>query len=128
MYEWREHESELELVVEASTDVLVLREAMAALAELFGPGKGPRQSHAITLEAQDRAALLARWLEELVFLAETERFVPEEAELAVGDTRLEGTVRGRTGDPRPLVKAVTYHRLEFVHRGDSWHARVVLDV
>jgi SHS2 domain-containing protein len=128
MYEWREHESELELVVDAPTDVLVLRETMAALAELLGPATGRPQSHAVSLEAHDRAALLAQWLEELVFLAETERFVPEDADLVVTDTRLEGTVRGRAGDPRPLVKAVTYHRLEFERRGDSWHARVVLDV
>jgi SHS2 domain-containing protein len=128
MYEWREHESELELVVEAATDVLVLREAMAALAELLGAATGPPRSHAVALEARDRAALLAQWLEELVFLADTKRFVPEDAELRVSDTRLDGTVRGRTGEPRPLVKAVTYHRLEFERRSDSWHAHVVFDV
>jgi SHS2 domain-containing protein len=106
----------------------VLHHALRAFAELAGPATGEAQVHEVELAAPDLAALLAQWLEELVFLAETERFVPEEAEIVLRNTSLRATVRGRADEPRPLVKAVTYHGLEFAHEGGSWRARVVLDV
>ena len=127
-YRWVDHTAELELHVEAPTPELVLHHSLRAFAELTGPATGPPQSHEVELEAPDLAALLAQWLEELVFLAETERFVPEEAEIVLRNTSLRATVRGRAGEPRPLVKAVTYHGLELTHEGGSWRARVVLDV
>ena len=37
-------------------------------------------------------------------------------------------VAGGLGAPPPLVKAVTYHRLEFSAHGAGYRARVVLDV
>jgi SHS2 domain-containing protein len=128
-YEWVDHTAELELHVEAPSEELVLHHSMGALAELLGSASGPRRTHQIDLDATDRATLLAEWLEELVFLAETEGFVPEEAEIVLRNTSLHAVTRGRTGEPRPLVKAVTYHGLRFEQREDGvWQARVVLDV
>jgi SHS2 domain-containing protein len=72
--------------------------------------------------------LLADWIEELAFLAETSGLYPRDAALDVRDGRLEATVRGTTGDPPHVVKAVTYHRLALEPRDDGWHATVVLDV
>jgi len=37
-------------------------------------------------------------------------------------------VAGVLGEPPPLVKAVTYHRLAFEPSGERYVARVVLDV
>ena len=127
-YRWVDHTAELELHLEAPTPELVLHHALRAFAELAGEATGAPQVHEVELEALDPAALLARWLEELVFLAETEGLVPEDADLVLCNTSLRATVRGRTGEPRPLVKAVTYHGLAFAHEGDLWRARVVLDV
>ena len=86
-------------------------------------------ANALGLADADRAALLAAWIEELVFLAETEEFVPERlAEIELAPGMLRAGVEGRRAEPRHLVKSVTYHRLEF-RRGDAgWVARVVLDV
>ena len=79
--------------------------------------------------AADRAALLAAWLEELVFLAETEEFVPERvAEMELAPGTLRARVEGRHATPRHLVKSVTYHRLEVRRDATGWVARVVLDV
>lgn len=86
-------------------------------------------SRRVVLRAGDRPVLLAEWLSELGFLAEVEGFVPERvAELEVGREGLEATVEGRYGEPRHVVKAVTYHRLGFGPSGDGWHATAVLDV
>ncbi len=129
-YRWVEHTAELELRIEADSLEGLFEEATAAFGELLGesPGGEPAE-HAIAVSAPDRPTLLAEWLNELVFLAETEDFVPGSvAELAISSDAAEGAVRGRRGSPPHLVKAVTYHRLTAAERNGAWTATVVLDV
>jgi SHS2 domain-containing protein len=131
MYRWIEHTAELELAIEAPTAEDVFREAVAAFAELVGNGDGSQPAQRrIELEADEPPELLADLLDELVWLADAQGFVPQRVtELALGDRGLRATLEGHRGDPRPIVKAATRHRLalERVDGGD-WHARVVLDV
>jgi SHS2 domain-containing protein len=128
MYRFVDHTAELEVELEAGTAEGVLLEALRAFAELAGPGDGEPVERAVDLSAGDLPALLAAWLDELVFLADSEQLVPEGAEISVSGTRVTGIVRGRRGAPRPLVKAVTLHRLRFRPENGSWSGRVVLDV
>ncbi len=130
MYRWVEHTGEVELSVEAPREPDVFVEAMRGLAELLADDpRGDARRHAVVLAASDRATLLADWLAELVFLAETDEFLPERvAALELGAADLASTVEGRTATPRFLVKAITYHRLEFAGGDGRWRARVVLDV
>jgi SHS2 domain-containing protein len=129
-YEWVDHTSELELQIEAAEEADVFREALAALGELLGEAPGGEPAHhRVSVGAPDRGTLLAEWLSELAFLAETEGFVPERVErLQLTEDALDATVAGRRGIPPPLVKAVTYHRLGMWRDGEIWRARVVLDV
>jgi len=129
-YQWVDHTGELELHIEAPTEAGVLGDALDALGELLGEdAAGPAVERRIEVAAPDRPALLAAWLEELVFLAETEDFVPEAVRrLALNGTSLRATVAGRRGRPLHLVKAVTYHRLAFAPGGAGWRATAVLDV
>jgi len=130
MHEWRSHTAEIELAIEADTPEQVFAEAATALAELIALNRaGEEEQRSITLDARDRGALLVEWLEELIFLADTEAFVAER----VDDLRLErdslrATLVGRRGRVEPLVKAATYHGLRFAPTDGVWHARVVLDV
>jgi SHS2 domain-containing protein len=133
MYRWIDHTSELELRVEAATETAVLEDATRALAELLRRDEeapaGEAATREVTVDADDRAQLLAAWLEELVFLAETEAVIPEHVEFTTVDERgLRARVDGRRGQPPHLVKAVTYHRLSFDRSGEGWAATVVLDV
>lgn len=130
MYRWVDHTAELELHIEAATPRQVFEEAVAAYAELVADGtEGETVVHELWLTAPDRAALLARWLEELIYLAETADFVPRTVlSLDVGSQELRARVEGVSGSPRPLVKAVTYHGLELARREGGWRARLVLDV
>src|SRR5919201_2266411 len=128
-YRWADHTAELELEIEAATKPAVFADALEAFAELVADGDGPAAERELEVRGDEPAALLVGWLDELTYLAETQGFVPERAtslELSTG--RLRATVRGRTGDPRHLVKAVTLHRLAFAADGEGFRARVVLDV
>src|SRR5262249_53810492 len=130
MHEWRSHTAEIELAVHADTPEQVLAEAARALAELISLGRdGEPQSRHVAIDAVDLGALLVEWLEELIFLADTEGFVPERVdELGLRDTSLTATLVGRSGPIEPLVKAATYHGLRFACDDGVWQARVVLDV
>lgn len=130
MYRWVDHTAEVELEIDAASEPEVLEEAMRALAELLGieAARG-EERRTITLQAGDRPALLATWIEELAFLAESQGFVATHiAELDLQPASLTAEVAGVLDEPPPLVKAVTYHRLTFEPSGEGYVARVILDV
>jgi SHS2 domain-containing protein len=123
------HTGEIQLEVEAASAELVFAEAALALAELIGDERGAPAVRELRVEAPDAPALLADWLGELAFLAETEGFVPERVDgLELAERSLSARLGGRTTTTRHLVKAVTYHDLVLERRGEGWFARIVLDV
>ncbi|MGN6867279.1 MAG: archease [Solirubrobacteraceae bacterium] len=129
MYRWVDHTAEVELEIDAASEREVLEEAVRALAELLGIERSGDAVRSVSVGAADRAALLAGWIEELAFLAESEGFVATNlVELALQTGGLTATVAGVLDEPPPLVKAVTYHRLAFEPSGDGYVARVILDV
>lgn len=135
-----DHTAELQLELEAPTREAAFAEAVAAVAQLFAertptetepadarPAESRRE---VSAHAADDAALLAAWLEELLFAVETEGLVPQGAtQLQVGEGVVQGLVDFAAGSPLHLVKGVTYHDLALGRAGDgSWRGRVVLDV
>jgi SHS2 domain-containing protein len=130
VYRWVDHTAEVELEIEAASEREVLEAALRALAELLGidEAAGPER-RSLSLAATDRPTLLAAWIEELAFLAESEGFVATNlVELDLQSSALNATVAGVLAEPPPLVKAVTYHRLAFEPSGAGYVARVILDV
>jgi len=93
----------------------------------------PVQAREISVEAGDTEALLVEWLNELIFLFDTEGLLGRRFDvLEIGDGRMRARVWGETRDParhptKIAVKATTYHRLQVVQR-DGWRARVIFDV
>jgi SHS2 domain-containing protein len=135
-YRFVDHTAELQLEIEAPSKAAVFEEAVLALRELLGgdgppPGQVPGQIQAreLSVTADDDPALFAAWLEEIVFVAETEGLVPQHAgSVEAGDTAVRGTVSFVAGSPPHLVKGVTYHDLVLAPHGATWRARAVLDV
>jgi SHS2 domain-containing protein len=130
VYRWVDHTSEVELEIEAAGEREVFADAARALAELLAVDAGEAiAERRLAATATDRPALLAAWIEELAFLAESEGFVTTRVvELELLGDGLRATIAGVVDEPPPLVKAVTYHRLAFERRGEGYFARVVLDV
>jgi SHS2 domain-containing protein len=137
VYRWLDHTAELELEIEAASEQGVLSDALDALRELLEgeatslpeDAREPLERRAVHATAGDRPALLAAWLEELLFLSESEGFIPDAVErLSLQDGALGATVVGHVGEPRPLVKAVTYHRLQFEPSERGYRGHVVFDV
>ena len=129
MHEWVEHTSEVELRIEARSAEDAVAEATAAVGELLGEADGEPVARDLKVHGSEPAVLLAAWLEELVFLAEHDGLIAQQARgvrLAAGV--VSGEVVARPGRPSHAVKAVTYHRLTLEPGPGGWHGTVVLDV
>lgn len=126
-----EHVGEVELALEADSEAGLFREATAAFRELVDGAESPREPlrFAVSLGPAEPALLLVDWLDQLVFLAEVDAFVPERvSKLEVDESGVRAALDGFRGRPRHLVKGATLHDLELAREGEVWRARVVLDV
>jgi SHS2 domain-containing protein len=88
----------------------------------------------VRLSAGDDAELLVVWLNEILFLCESERLVPATFEIVgLTERELVAAITGEPFDPSRHVversaKAVTYHHLVVEERNNGWYARVYIDL
>lgn len=93
-----------------------------------------RTSKTVSLRADGVEQLMVRWLNELVYLFETDSLLPVAFDIDVLDNdRIEATVRGEVydADRHPIkttVKGATYHQLEIVQEKGRWRARIIFDL
>ena len=108
----------------------IFAEAVHACAELLSEsGDAPEVARGIEVGAPDRAALLVAFVDELVYLAETEDLAPGRMlHTELGEDRLTARVAFTATGPRHLIKGATYHRLAFEPTPGGYRATVVLDV
>lgn len=110
--------------------------AALGLGALMADPRGVRALERRAVEARgfDAGALLVAWLNEWVYLFDTEAFLLREARVtAIEKGLVRGEGRGERYDPsrhrlRDAVKAVTYHRLEIREAGGRLRARLVVDL
>ena len=91
-------------------------------------------SYRLRVEGADREELLIRWLNELLFLCESERYLFKEFLFSyLDENSLEAEAIGETFDParhefKREIKAVTYHQVRVVENHGKWEARVIFDI
>jgi len=96
-----------------------------------GAGSGETSvARGVAVSGVDRETLLVNWLNELLYLQETQHETYSRFEvLQISDTHLQARVHGR---PSPTegkpIKAVTFHDLEVRRSEDGWEAAIVVDV
>ncbi len=96
------------------------------------------QEETIEVSAEDEYALLYSWLEALLVKSEVNGMLYSKFKIAnLQDTgeefKLKGTVWGEKFDPqkhpqKTAVKAVTYHRMEFIKEHESLTIEFILDI
>ena len=84
----------------------------------------------VAVSGVDRETLLVNWLNELLYLQETQHEAYSRFEiLEISDTHLQARVHGRPYRPEgKLIKAVTFHDLMVRQSEDGWEATIVVDV
>ncbi len=91
----------------------------------------PRGEMEVRVKAEDLEGLMVNWLQELLFLHETQHLLFGEFDVAIDGLDLTGRARGEAIDKRRhelklVVKAVTYHRLRI--DPDKGVAEVIFDI
>ncbi len=88
----------------------------------------------VAIKSEDLYSLMFDWLDEMIFLFESESLVMKKFDIDVDSSNFSiiGKCRGGKFDPVKhesgiIIKAVTYNMME-IKKNEAWHARVVLDV
>ena len=134
-YRVLEHTADVGLVVYGNDLPQVFSNAARGMFSLLTDRRRVRahRSFMVIVEATDLEGLLAAWLEELLFLFETEGALLREFRISrLEPTRLEAMARGEVLDPdrhaiKMGIKAVTHHQLKVEHN-DGYRAQVIFDI
>jgi SHS2 domain-containing protein len=114
----------------------VFRQAARALWSLLVESTSvePRKTVGVSVGAGERDALLVAWLNELLYLYETQGLIGTDCAIrSMTDMGLSAEVWGEAVDRArhtivSHVKAATYHQLHVGRTASGWEARVVVDV
>lgn len=92
-----------------------------------------KQEKKIQLNAEAIEVLFINWLNELIFLFDTEGFLAKKISVNLKDCSITAKLSGETFDdekhPRGvLIKAATYHKLRLEKKNGGWFAKVLFDI
>lgn len=96
----------------------------------------PATTREVTVEAHDHLSLLIGWLDELIFLFDTQFLLVRDVEiLDLTETRLQARVMGEAYDAQrhelaSAIKAVTWHEAAITRdeASGSYQARIIFDI
>jgi len=136
MFETFEHTADLGLRVRAKDLPSLFEEAGRGLFSMIVADMATIQSkqpRVLEIAGTDRDYLLFDWLNELLYLFDTEHVVFGDFQVTLADDGLTATARGEPVDDARHrldheVKAITYHGLKIEHVGDGWVAEVIVDI
>lgn len=136
MYETFEHTADLGLRVRAADLNTLFAEAGRGLFSIVVENLEavrPVQSRDFEIAGSNREYLLFDWLNELLFVCDSERLVLVEFDVRVTDAGLSATGRGEPLDPARHrltreIKAITYHQLKVEQTPEGWLAEVIVDI
>jgi SHS2 domain-containing protein len=135
-FEIIEHPSDLGIEARGATMAEAFQNAALGLMSVIA-GSSKIESceeRLISILALDRENLLVRWLTEILYLYDAEKFLTAGAKFdMMNNTTLRATILGQQFDAsnhelRIDVKAITYHKLMVNKIDDSWIVRVVVDI
>ncbi|HLZ55704.1 MAG TPA: archease [Ktedonosporobacter sp.] len=135
-YEVFEHTADIGLHAYGSTLAEVFIHAAQGMGSLMVAPEQLRAvtSREITVEGRDTVALLIAWLNELIFLFDTEHLLFRDFEIdIISETRVSGRASGEPYDEQrhelsSAIKAVTWHEATVNRTEQGYQARIIFDL
>jgi SHS2 domain-containing protein len=135
-FEILEHPSDLGIEAHGNSKQEVFRNAVHGLVSVVAGASEiePRQTRMVILRALDRENLMVRWLTEILYLYDAEKFLTADVKFEIlTDTLLKANLLGEPYDVSKHelkldVKAITYHQLKVEDHDGDWIARIFLDI
>ncbi|MGE5195527.1 MAG: archease [Deltaproteobacteria bacterium] len=136
MYEIFEHTADLGLRVRAPTLSELMADAGRGLFAMVV--EDPASVQAVVtrefhISGSDRTYLLFDWLNELLYVCDTQRLAFSQFDVQMTADGLAATARGEPLDPARHrltheIKAITYHGLKVEQTDEGWLAEVIVDI
>jgi SHS2 domain-containing protein len=134
-FEFIDHTADAGIMVEAPTLEDLFETAGLAFSELVTSvdSLDCRMERHFRLQEDDLETLLVSWLQELLYLLDTEDLVFGRFQVKIHGLSLEATAWGEPFDPnihtmKTEIKAVTYHQLKVAKSDRGWQAEVIFDI
>jgi SHS2 domain-containing protein len=135
-FEILEHPSDLGIEARGATMAEAFQNAALGLISIIaGTSKIEScEERLVSILALDRENLLVRWLTEILYLYDAEKFLTAEIKFdMLNDTSLRARILGQqfnasNHELKLDVKAITYHQLMIQKLEDFWIARVFVDI
>ncbi len=135
-YEVFEHTADIGLHASGSTLKELFIHAAQGMESLMVPPEqvDPVITREITVEGHDAVSLLIAWLNELVFLFDTEYLLFCDFEIdTISETRASGRASGEPYNAErhelsSAIKAVTWHEAAVTQTGEAYQARIIFDL
>ena len=135
-YEFIEHTADLGLKAYGASLEKLFAHAAEAFFEALVSTESVKEriERSIQVEADALDNLMVSWLNELLYLHDTERLVFKSCQIKrIKDYQLKANAQGEILNParheiKTGIKAVTYHQLYVKERGGGWEARVIFDI
>ena len=134
-FHFTDHTADVGIRVTSATLGGLFELAALALTELITSVDAVMQTveRQIRLQEDDLEVLLVSWLQELVYLLDTEGLIFGRFKVNLKDSGLEATAWGESFNrevhsAKTEIKAVTYHQIEVIETDRGWEAQVVVDL
>jgi SHS2 domain-containing protein len=134
-FEFIDHTADAGIRVQAPTLEDLFETAGLAFTELVTSADSLdcREERQFKLQEDDIETLLVSWLQELLYLLDTEDLIFGRFQVKIHELSLEATAWGEPFDQnihtmKTEIKAVTYHQLEVARSDKGWQAQVIFDI
>lgn len=135
-YEVFEHTADIGLHAYGSTLSELFIHAAQGMESLMIPPEQVRiqVSRVVEVDGHDSVSLLIAWLNELIFLFDTEYLIFCQFEIeSLTETHLRGRASGESYDAQrhelgSAIKAVTWHEAAVEQTDDGYKARIIFDI
>ncbi len=131
-----DHTADLRIKVRGKDMKGLFEQAALAMMQVMISSKpgGEVNRMKLSLDAEDPAELMVLWLGEILYLFEGEKKVVIGLEIeSISPADLNATLETVSFDPNCHevvceIKAVTYHQIEVVDKGNCWEAKIIFDL
>lgn len=135
-FEIIEHTADIGIRAFGASETEVFENAAVGMFSLISDLEKIREDNDfnIEIEAEDRETLLVEWLNELIYLYDSQELLLKSFRItSLKETALRGIAYGEHIDPsrhdlNADIRAATYHMLKIKKDPDGWIAEIIFDV
>jgi SHS2 domain-containing protein len=136
LFEILEHPSDLGIQAHGNSMQEIFRNAAHGLISVIAGASRieSRLERKVTIQSLDRENLMVRWLTEILYLYDAEKFLTADVKFeTLTDVSLQARLFGElynasNHELKLDVKAITYHQLMIEDHDGDWIARVFVDI